>query len=282
VRARLSALAPQIEVTSAELAALQAAIKAEQSMGLAAAQEARARDREARIRARLAQSEAKRYGQLQGDIAAIEIERAAADAEMRQASSEASSLAVRRLLGDRATRLKNGEVRAAALRRELVVQKGEQQALLATVAELEQIIARRQIRAPRRGQIGELSALNPGVYVAEGAKLATLMPIGELVLVAEFAPADALGRIKPLQPAQLRLTGFPWLEFGVVNARVSKVAREVRDGTVRVEKDLLADPQSLIPIQHGLPGSVEVEVERVTPAELLLRSLGHRLQRPAP
>lgn len=278
-RARLAALQPQIEVANAELTALLAAIKTESAMGLAAAQEARAIDREARVRAELAQNEAKRFGQLTGDIPQIEVERATANAEMRKASSEASTLAVRRLMSDRATRLKNGEVRAAGLRRELAAQKGEQQALLATVAELEQIIVRRQVRAPRRGQIGELSPLNPGSYVAEGAKLATLMPIGELILVAEFEPAEALGRIKPEQPAQLRLSGFPWLEYGVVRARVSKVAREVHDGSIRVEMDLLEDSQSLIPIQHGLPGSVEVEVERITPAELLLRSLGSRVDR---
>jgi multidrug resistance efflux pump len=278
-RARLDALKPQLEVTGAELTALLDAIKTESAMGLFAAQEARAIGREARVRAQLAQSEAKRFGQLSGDIPDIEVERAKANAEIRKASSEASSLAVRRLLGDRATRLKNGEVRAAGLRRELAVQMGEQQALLATVAELEQIIARRQIRAPRRGQIGELLPLNPGAYIAEGARLATLMPLGELILVAEFEPADALGRIKPEQPAQLRLSGFPWLEFGVVRARVARVARELQAGTIRVEMELLEDSQSLIPIQHGQPGSVEVEVERVTPAELLLRSLGSRLAR---
>lgn len=278
-RARLAALQPQLDVAAAELAALLSAIRTESAMGLTAAQEARAKDREAKVRAELAQSEARRFGQLTGDIPEIEVERATANAEIRKASSEASALAVRRLMSDRATRQKNGEVRAAGLRRELAAQKGEQQALLATVAELEQIIARRQVRAPRRGQIGELLPLNPGTYVAEGAKLATLMPIGELILIADFEPAEALGRIKPEQPAQLRLSGFPWLEFGVVRARVVKVAREVHDGTIRVEMDLLEDSQSLIPIQHGLPGSVEVEVERVTPAELLLRSLGSRVER---
>ena len=33
-----------------------------------------------------------------------------------------------------------------------------------------------------------------------------------------------------------------------------------------------------IPLQHGLTGTIEVEVERVSPAALLLRSLGKRLE----
>jgi hypothetical protein len=155
--------------------------------------------------------------------------------------------------------------------------EGERQALLATVSELEQIIERHVIRAPADGVIGALGLLHPGSYVAEGARLGTLRPSGELMLVAEFEPPSALGRIRPQQRAELRLTGFPWLEFGTVNARVTQVATEVRDGTVRVELDLLREQKTLIPFQHGLPGTVEVAVEQITPAELLLRSLGRRL-----
>lgn len=277
VRARLAALEPQIAAAQNELQALLDVIKAEQSAGWVATQEARAHDREARIQASLADSEARRLGQVAADISAVELERARATAQMRKASSEAAVFSVLRQIKDRNMRRKTGEVRAAEIRRELAVLLGEQQALLANVAELEQIIARTVIRAPSRGQIGELVPIHRGSFVAQGAKLATLTPIGELMLVAEFEPAAALGRIRPGQPAQLRLSGFPWLEFGVVPARVSKVAGEVHDQTIRVELDLLQAQSSLIPFQTGLPGTVEVAVERISPATLLLRSLGQRL-----
>lgn len=279
VRARLAAVQPQLDVATTELAATLDAAKAEVDTAMAAVREARARDREARIRGQLANREAARFRKLEGYIAPLEIERVTADARMREASSQASSLHVQRLFSDQRSRQKAGEVRTAALRRELATLTGEQQVLVASVAELEQIIARRQIRAPSSGWIGDLLPIHPGFYVAEGAKLATLMPLEELILVAEFDPADALGRIKPEQHAQLRLTGFPWFEFGVVPARVIKVASEVHDGLIRVEMALLRNSQPLIPFQHGLPGTVEVEVERVTPARLMLRGLGRYIDR---
>jgi membrane fusion protein (multidrug efflux system) len=42
---------------------------------------------------------------------------------------------------------------------------------------------------------------------------------------------------------------------------------------------LLVHPESapLIPLQHGLPGKLEVEVERISPAALVLRSVGKLL-----
>ena len=38
------------------------------------------------------------------------------------------------------------------------------------------------------GRIGEVLALMPGAYVSEGQKLATVIPGGELLIIAEFNP----------------------------------------------------------------------------------------------
>jgi membrane fusion protein (multidrug efflux system) len=56
------------------------------------------------------------------------------------------------------------------------------------------------------------------------------------------------------------------------------VAGEVQDGTVRVELAVGPDAARRIPLQHGLPGSVEVWVERLSPAALLLRQAGRLAQ----
>lgn len=281
-RVRLSGVDAQIESIAGELRATRGAVAAEVAAGGAAARQAKARSQEAQLQAQLAAKEADRYKRLSEAVSPMEIERVSTNAEIRRASYKTSALDVRRLRSEQRTRRHAGEVRVAMLRRELTTLQGEKQALLAAVAELEQVIERRNIRAPVDGYLGELQALHAGSYVAEGAKLATLMPVGELVLVAEFEPASALGRIRAQQSAELRLAGFPWLEFGAVKARVTQVATEARDGTVRVELELLQEQKSLIPFQHGLPGSVEIAVERISPAELLLRSLGRRLDGAAP
>jgi hypothetical protein len=57
------------------------------------------------------------------------------------------------------------------------------------------------------------------------------------------------------------------------------VADEVRDGLVRVELDVTDLPRA-IPMSHALPGTVEIEVERIGPAWLILRMLGGTLTRP--
>jgi hypothetical protein len=61
--------------------------------------------------------------------------------------------------------------------------------------------------------------------------------------------------------------------------RVERVANEPRDGRIRVELALRPFSRSRLPLQHGLPGLVEVEVERVTPAALVLRTVGKVFER---
>lgn len=281
-QARLAALDPQIQVAQSELRATRSALVAEVAVADLAARQAMARSKEAHISAKLAESEASRYSALVDAVPSIEVERARATAEMKQASSAALQLDVRRTQNERKNRQRSGEARIESLRRELATLQGEQRTLLASVAELEEEIARHSIRAAGDGRLGELQPLQVGSYVAQGAKLGTILPAGDLILVAEFEPASALGRIQAGQPAELRLTGFPWLQYGAVAARVASVASEPRDGKIRVELELLPGGPSLIPFQHGLPGSVEVAVESVSPALLLLRSLGRKLDDPAP
>jgi hypothetical protein len=88
-----------------------------------------------------------------------------------------------------------------------------------------------------------------------------------------------LGRIRPGQP-RLRLEGFPWTQYGSLAATVSRVASEVRNGRVRVELSVGPDRASPIPLQHGLPGNVEVQVERMAPATLVLHTAGKLLAHP--
>ena len=100
---------------------------------------------------------------------------------------------------------------------------------------------------------------------------------GALRVVAYFLPSAAFGRVRPGQAAQLRLHGFPWTQYGSVEATVERVASEALSEGVRVEFSIDADGATRIPLQHGLPGSIEVEVERTSPAMLVLQAAGKRV-----
>jgi multidrug resistance efflux pump len=146
----------------------------------------------------------------------------------------------------------------------------------ATSRRLAHDIEERVLRAPADGRIGEAVDLRPGAVINAGDRLGVIIPPGELRLVAYFHQS-ALGRIHPGQPARLRLEGFPWTQYGSITAKVVTVASESRDGRIRADLELQSEAASPIPFQHGLPGMVEVEVDRLAPGTVLLRAIGKRV-----
>jgi membrane fusion protein (multidrug efflux system) len=134
-----------------------------------------------------------------------------------------------------------------------------------------------RIRAPCAGRIGDLTLLRPGEEVERGDRIGTVIPDGGVVVVAFFDPAQAVGRVQPGQKATVRLHGFPWIQYGTLAAEVVGIASEATDGRVRAELLAPSRGPSAIPLQHGLPGEVEVEVERVSPFTLMVRAAGRRL-----
>lgn len=284
---RLDGLLPQLAALRAEETAASRAVAEERAAAQSALAEARARHRELVAAADLAAEEAMRAGRLHsaGQLAELDLVRARAEAERRAAAAESAALAVTRLQREQRTAASDRSARLEELRREIGELEASRSAAAAAVERFASEADRRLIRAPVEGRIGEVADLRPGAVVEEGDTLAVIVPaaarpLAALRVVAQFSPGAALGRIRPGQRARLRLAGFPWAQYGSVAATVAQVGSEVRDGRVRVELALQPASSSAIPLQHGLPGAVEVEVERLSPAALVLRAAGRLLAAP--
>lgn len=130
-----------------------------------------------------------------------------------------------------------------------------------------------ELRAPTDGVMGEVAELTPGLWLESGRQIGTLLPPGDVQVVAYFEPGQALGRLQPGQAAVLRFPAFPWLEFGSRTATVARVSGEITGNGLRVSLNPAVEG-SEIPLGHGLPCSVEVAVAEVSPWSLLLRKLG--------
>ena len=281
-RAHLATLAPEIEARRQETTAEEGARAAEQQAAGAAQDQARAQVRESQARAAFTAEDEERLKQLyqSGLVAQREYARGKADAKGSGAAVEGLQLALTRMEREQHTRDSEREVRLRRIGQEITTLESQHKTTEAEIERLQYEIEQRRVRSPADGRLGEVSVLRIGGVVKEGETLATVVPSGTVKVVAQFSPAAALGRIRPGQPARLRLDGFPWAQYGSIGATVSKVGSEVRDRRVRVE--LLLDPHSAsrIPRQHGLPGSVEVQVESLSPAAMALRAAGQMVGEP--
>lgn len=279
---RLAALDPQIAALRDQAAEEGRAAAEEEIANRSAGEEAEAALRQAEAPAQFAEAEARRLAQLQADrlIAPRDFERGQAEARSTYAAAAARQLSVRRLQDEQRVQRSDRSAQIKNLRGEIARLEADSLAVRAYITRLEYEVERHRIRAPISGKLGETAVLRVGAVVQAGEVLATIVPDDRAVIVAQFAPASAMGRLRAGQPAVLRLQGFPWMRYGSIRAAVTHVAGEVRDGTVRVELAVIGAPPAGIPLQHGLPGSVEVSVERATPAELVLHSAGRLLVSP--
>lgn len=244
---------------------------------------AQARQHEAETRARLAEEERQRTERLwqSRSVTADEYRKAVTEAEGRSAAATAAAATARTAGTDRQVRVLGRRVRLAELDRSLIELRGQRAAKEAQLQSLRHTQRMSAVPAPVSGRIAELSNLPAGSFVEAGHRIGTVLPEGRVHAVA-FFPADALGRIKPSQTGRVRLAGFSWLEYGSLSARVARVAEEPDSGRFRVELDLAPQTDQAAPVMHGLPGTVAIEVDRLSPWRLALRNAGRLIRREDP
>jgi Multidrug resistance efflux pump len=276
---QLATLPAQLNALRDEIKLEEQALREERQATRLALDEARARYREAEATMRFAEEEAKRLTRLHasGVVAELDLLRARAEVQKRLAAANTLHFAVGRLDWDQRTKESERKTRLEQLKREITQLEGQIATAAVTIKRLEYEIEQHLIRAPMTGRLEEIANVEIGAVVSKGDKIGAVVPQGKLKAIAYFLPQAALGRIRPGQHARLRLYGFPWTQYGSISATVMGVASEARDGRVRVELTIHPNPVSPIPFQHGLPGTVEVEVDHVSPATLVLRVAGRHL-----
>jgi membrane fusion protein (multidrug efflux system) len=261
----------QVEAQRADGLAMEREERAE------AAELKRAREmlREVAAELELARVDLERQRQLsaRGLLPAAELDAAVALLDRLQAEHDAATTGVAELDWTHQGHAEGRAVRRSEHARKLAALDGEIAAAAAARSGREHDVQQRRIRAPVDGLVGEVSTVRPGSVVDEGELVAVVVPDGSLQIVATVGSARAIGRVRAGQRARLRLHAYPWVRFGQIEARVARVGLEAVDGGVRVELDALEAPPA-IPLQHGLEGTLEIEVDRLSPADLLLRVVG--------
>jgi membrane fusion protein, adhesin transport system len=277
---RATNVTPQIQSLLDEQAALRQGSTREEEATRVAIEENRAKLKEAEVALKYAESEIARLQNLdqEGLIPRRDLDQGRTEAERRRAAAESLKLTLDRLESEQRTRTADRGTRLERLTGEIRQLEAQRRSAGVAVNRLQYNVEQRVVRAPVSGRLADVAILRPGAYVNEGQTLGVVIPDGQLRVVAEFAPPAALGRVRAGQPAKIRLDGFPWTQYGSVDARVYAVAGEIRNGTVRVEMELAGRPP--VALQHGMPGSAEVLVEQVSPAVLALRAAGHWIASP--
>jgi multidrug resistance efflux pump len=273
---RLSALRPELQAAHRQLDEEERILVTDAEAARRALDIARVRRAGAESATGFAAEEVRRLTKV-GGSSVLELLHAKAEEEKRRFDQAALALEVARLESETERRGAENRALYEKLRRDADDLEGQINSTGSLLKVLETNIEQHKLRAPVDGRVGEVVTVSTGAVLHEGEQLGVVIPESELKVVADFLPA-ALGRVREGQPAWLRLEGFSWVQYGCLEARVTKVASEARNGRVRVELAVVST-RFRAPLQHGLPGILEVEVERIAPALLSLRAAGGAWER---
>jgi membrane fusion protein (multidrug efflux system) len=240
-----------------------------------AVEEAAATEREARADSDMTARRASDVSRLltAGLVAESEAAAARQAADGKRARWEAARLAWQRAGKAREVSAAEAASKRATTEADRVRLQGELAVAERRLEQLEHDVELRRVVAPAAGTIGDLGNVHVGTFVEAGERLGVLVPDDTLRIVADL-PAEMLAKIRPGQPARFRFEGYPALAHGSIAAVVARVGADARAGRVEVILAPRRDPAARLPLQHGVRGTVDIEVERVTPAALLLRKAG--------
>jgi multidrug resistance efflux pump len=280
-RTRVKGIEPQLEVLGREIAAFEGATDAERAEANVRLAQGAARRDEGELRAKIAEELAERKERLAkaGIISELDQLQNDATAAQERKAMQVLELELSRLQAESLSAASRDKRELEALRRARVELDGIRETVQASISVLEAEIEQRTIRAPVNGTVGELGEQTAGSFINVGDTIAVIVPESPLKAITYLPAGEAIGRVVVGQHAELRLDSFPWAQFGTVDATVAKVAGEATAGLLRVEMEVHPHPR--IPLQHGLVGTAEVNVEQVAPAVLVLRSVGKAVSKPS-
>ena len=275
-RTRLAALRRDIAALDRQVHAETRAFEADRARQAVAIQEAGAAADEATAYLEAARRQSDDLSRLRaaGIVADATASAAAQETKAKLARVTTLDLGRQRLETTGAVSAAETETRVATLQAQRTRLEGEMSVSESAIAQLLHDIELRRIVAPQSGRIGELKNVHVGTFVSAGTGLGTVVPDESLRIVADLSP-ELMTRVRPGKPARFRYEGLSTLTHGSIAAVVTRTGTEVRDGTFEV---ILApatgQPAPAIPLTHGLRGSIDIEVERLSPLDLLLRRAG--------
>jgi hypothetical protein len=122
------------------------------------------------------------------------------------------------------------------------------------------------IQSPIRGRITFTSFWNKNQVIKAGEILATVIPEdGSRIVVRAKVPASGFSRVNVGQKVNIKLSGFPYMEFGVIKGRIKTLSQVPQDGVYIAEVDLINVMNSSynknISFIQEMDGTVDIIIE---------------------
>ncbi|MEM1316350.1 MAG: HlyD family type I secretion periplasmic adaptor subunit, partial [Pseudomonadota bacterium] len=144
------------------------------------------------------------------------------------------------------------------LRRDALEEKSqldtERLQTLALLAQLDERLSRKTIRAPAGGLVQGMTLRGPGQVVAPGELIAEIVPTNGVLRAIVDVPANRIGALSVGQPAFVKVSTFDPARFGSIDARIASVSpssTSAADGAAVYEVVLELSSDHVGPVSAG-------------------------------
>ncbi|MBE9118071.1 HlyD family efflux transporter periplasmic adaptor subunit [Lusitaniella coriacea LEGE 07157] len=97
----------------------------------------------------------------------------------------------------------------------------------AQLRSVEEQLDRIVVRSPIPGKILQLNLRNPGQVLQPGEPIVRIIPQNTPLVVKAQVPAQDIGRVKPGQTVQLRISAYPYPDYGTATGKVQDISPDV-------------------------------------------------------
>jgi multidrug efflux pump subunit AcrA (membrane-fusion protein) len=155
------------------------------------------------------------------------------------------------------------------------------------IEEITKAIDSSKIRTPVAGTILNLDVKNVGQSVRPGTRIAQIIPKNLPLVVKANVPADSLGQLEVGQAVQLRVTAYPYPDYGTLKGKVSAIAPDAvtaqnndpnfpaavayYEVTIQPEKAYLEKRNQKYNIQSGMGVTADIISREETVLTFILR-----------
>ena len=147
------------------------------------------------------------------------------------------------------------------------------QRLKAAIAEWESAYL---LESPIDGTVTYTGFWSENQVISAGESFATVMPNGaDRIIIKAEVPVSGLGKVKPGMEANIKLDGFPYMEYGSVRGRISAVSAVPVDGAYIADIELVDGMRSSygeeLGYVNGMTGTADIITEE---SRLIYRFIG--------
>jgi multidrug resistance efflux pump len=207
-----SDLSGRARESSGRLAALRAQAEAQKSQARAELESALLEVEKSEAALRLAESEYARYRQLaaSGATSAQQLEERVSAVSVARSNWAKATKALEELRS-------RGDTVQAEIRREMVAAE-------ASAEQVERDLRNTSVRSPVAGVVYRVLVRSPQQTIAMGQEIASVAPESGSLLVKVVVRSEDIGRVSGGQRADLRISGCPFPDYGILPARVVSVS----------------------------------------------------------